>query len=358
MQFLKKMLKPPAYLQVSVFGLDISDNSYKYIKLRPEGSGLVLEDFGSNVIPTGLIESGIIKKPDALAALLRENFSKKKHFRYVSLSLPEEQGFVRLIRLPQIPEEELGEAVALQLEEHIPLAAEEAVFDYQALPGQPTDDHIDVLVVAYPKLVVETYRQVVIDAGLVPVTIEIESQAIARAIIPHTEQHKTVLVVDIGLTRTSFLIAKDGFVQFTSTVPIGGNNIHEAITKTLNVDNKQAEHLKIEAGLTTTPENQQVSAVILPIIQTIKIEMQRRIDFWQSNALQPNNREAHHTDKVYLCGGDANLKGLAHHLTLQLNASVELANVWTNAVTDPTYVPEIEFKDSLSYATSVGLALP
>lgn len=357
MRFFTHLLQPPAYLHISSFGLDISDNSYKYVKLREAGGGFVVNDFGSVEIPAGIIEAGTIKKPDALTPLLQNAFKNKKHFRHVALSLPEEQGFVRMIRLPQMPEEEIGEAVSLQLEDHIPLSAEEAVLDYEALPGDAAAEYVDVLVVAYPKLVVDSYRQAIMDAGLIPVAIEMESQAISRVAIPAAEEHQTILVVDIGLTRTSFLIARNGFVQFTSTVPIGGKHIHEAIAKTLNIPAKEAERLKIKIGLEVSPENQQVYAAILPIMQTIKDEIQKRIDFWQSNSTHPGSKELHRTDKVYLCGGDANMAGLPHHLSLELKTSVELANVWVNVVTDPSYVPEIEFRESLSYATCIGLAL-
>lgn len=358
MQFFTRLFQTPEYLHLASFGIDISDNSFKYIKLREAGNGLVIDEFGSAPIPAGIIEAGIIKKPQALTPLIQETFKNKKHFRHVALSLPEEQGFVRMLRLPRMPEDEIGEAVSLQLEDHIPLSAEEAVFDYEALPSaDAAAEYVDVLVVAYPKLIVDSYLQVISDAGLIPIVIEMEAQAIGRAIIPVAEENKTILVVDIGLTRTSFLISRNGFVQFTSTVPIGGKHIHEAIAKALNMPIKEAERLKIKLGLEVSPNNQQVYSAILPIMQSVKDEIQKRIDFWQSNSTHPGSKELHSTDKVYLCGGDANMAGLPHHLSLDLITSVELANVWVNVVTDPSYIPEIEFRESLSYATCIGLAL-
>ena len=56
------MFSAPAYLRLPAFGLDISDNSLKYIKLKEAYAGYRLQDFGEAKIPLGIIESGSIKK--------------------------------------------------------------------------------------------------------------------------------------------------------------------------------------------------------------------------------------------------------------------------------------------------------
>ena len=58
-----------------------------------------------------------------------------------------------------------------------------------------------------------------------------------------------------------------------------------------------------------------------------------------------------------LGGGDSNLTGFAEYLATGLMAPVELANVMVNVNSLDRYVPEINFRDSLSYATAMGLAL-
>ena len=76
------------------------------------------------------------------------------------------------------------------------------------------------------------------------------------------------------------------------------------------------------------------------------------------------NEDTHDTkrtsiEKIYLCGGDSNLAGFVEYLSTGLGISVkiEIANVFVNVNSLNTYVPEINFSDSLSYATAIGLAL-
>jgi hypothetical protein len=40
-----------------------------------------------------------------------------------------------------------------------------------------------------------------------------------------------------------------------------------------------------------------------------------------------------------------------------MKSSVEMANVWINIVDTKDYVPEINFKQALSFAAALGLAL-
>ena len=315
-----------------------------------------VKKFGTGAIPEGLVASGVITDTAKLAALLREALADKK-FQYVALALPEEKGFVRTIRMPQIDPDEIREAVALQLEEYVPLPPEDTSFAYHILPeDDPTS--MDVLIAAYPTPLITQYRDMVIKAGFTPVSLEIESQAVARAIIPAEKEKEAVLVVDIGLTRTSFLFAKNGYTQLTSTIPVGGKTIHEAIMKALNVSEEKAEQLKIQHGIGHTKEGAQVYEALLPLITTVQNEIQRRIEYWREKTRnETKNQKAPELHHVYLCGREANLIGLPSHLFAQLHVPVTLPNVWVNALPDKQFVPEIEFRDSLGYATSIGLAL-
>lgn len=349
MSFLSHFLQPPAYLKLPLFGLDISDRSFKYVSLKEISEGFRVEYHNTSEIPTGLITNGIIQDVPALAEVLRSHLSSLP-YRHVALALPEEKGFIRTIRMPRLPSEELREAIMLQLEEYIPLPIEEVAFDYHILPSEPDSKTSNVLIAAFPASILAGYKEVIEQAGFTPAALEIESQAIARSIIPPSQYSETVLGIDIGLTRTSFLFAKDGYAQFTSTMPLGGAAMHEAISKTMQVDEAQAEQLKIKHGLSRTRESMPIFESLLPVVQEIKTEVERRAQFWQEEMNQNLSR-------IYLCGRDANLIGLPRHLSGQLNMPVELANVWVNTITNPSYIPEIEFRDSLGYATSIGLAL-
>ena len=356
MSFFSHVLQPPSYLNLPVFALDISDRSFKYIQFEKTRHGRRMRTFGSGTLPGGLVQSGVITDTSKLAALLREKLVDTS-FRYVALALPEEKGFVRTIRIPQVAPEELREAISLQLEEYVPLPPEETSFAYHVLP-ETIPQTMDVLIAAYPTQLITLYRDTMNQAEFIPVSLEIESQAIARSIIPVMEEKDAILVIDIGLTRTSFLFAKNGYTQLTSTIPIGGNTMHESIMKALSVPEAKAEQLKKDYGMGHSKEGKQVYDALLPLITSMQNEIQRRVEFWREEMhKEKKSKETSELNHIYLCGREANLIGLPQYLSTQLQTPVSLPNVWINALPNQQVVPEIEFRDSLGYATSIGLAL-
>lgn len=356
MSFFSRLLQPPSYLKLPVFALDISDRSLKYIQFEETTRGRRVRAFGSKILPEGLVQSGVITDTAKLAATLREQLPDKT-LRYVALALPEEKGFVRSIRMPQVAPEELREAITLQLEEYIPLAAEETSFAYHVLPEQISGG-MEVLIAAYPTQLITLYRDTMEQAEFIPISMEIESQAIARSVIPASQEKDATLVIDIGLTRTSFLFAKNGYTQLTSTIPIGGKTMHESIMKAIHISEKEAEQLKKDHGMRRANEDKRVYDALLPLIASIENEARRRIEFWQEEIRREKKTQGvPKLDHIYLCGREANLIGLPLHLSSRLQTPVSLPNVWINALPEQDFVPEIEFRDSLGYATSIGLAL-
>lgn len=330
-------------------GLDISDSSFKYVSFQRRQNGFRLKDFGTGEIPAGTITNGVIQNMPQLSQTLSACFAAMP-YRYAALSLPEEKAFMRTIQLPALEQEEIESTVALQLEEHIPLGAENIAFACHALPRETDDETRDILVAAFPRDLLLQYREALLAAHMTPLIMEIESQAIARAVIPETEEHERVLVIDIGLTRTSFLFARNGFAQHTATIPLGGKTMNQLIARSLNITEPEAEQFKKEEG-------HHILEILSPLFGTLQDEIRRQMAFWQASAVGRDSSGKKEISRVYLCGGDANLSHLSRYLSFELNIPVETGNVWVNVPREQSYVPEIEFRQSLGYATAVGLAL-
>lgn len=356
MQFpnLAQLFPVPKYLEPPALGLDISDRSLKFAELVFKKKRLELGQFGSRVIPEGLVTQGEIKDKNALINFLKLN-SKAFRGREIILSLPEEKAFLGLVTLPQMPRANIREALLLQLEEHVPLSAGEAIFDYEMVQTPEIKDHLDVILMAFPRNLVEDYRDIVKGADLKPFVFEMETQALVRSILPRDEED-TVMIVDFGRTRTSFAIVSDGIIRFTSTVSVAGASLDQILAKTFGTDVFEAERIKKEKGFVRTKENQEIFNTLLPIISAIRDEISRHIIFWQNHALHVHS-ETPEISKLYLCGGESNLKGFAEYLSYELKLPVLRANPWTNITSFEDYIPGITAAESLSYATTLGLAL-
>ena len=58
-----------------------------------------------------------------------------------------------------------------------------------------------------------------------------------------------------------------------------------------------------------------------------------------------------------LHGGSANLAGLPAFIAGKVQAPVERGNVWGNICAFENYIPPIDFRTSMQYATAIGLSL-
>ncbi|OGF91457.1 hypothetical protein A3H04_03250 [Candidatus Giovannonibacteria bacterium RIFCSPLOWO2_12_FULL_43_11c] len=345
----------PEYIEPPVLGLDISDRSLKYVELALKNGHLELEKFGSRIIPDGFIKSGEIVNKNALVEYLKLNLEEFKG-REIALSLPEEKVFVGLVTLPFMPEANIHEVLEVQLEEHIPLSATDAVFDFELIPSSTdSKDHLDVILVALPKKLVEDYSDVVKAVGLRPYVFEMETAALVRSILPKDEEG-TIMVMDFGRTRTSFAIVSGGMIRFTSTVSVAGESLDASLAKVFNIDLFSAERLKKERGFVRTKENQEIFNALLPVVSAIKEEIFRHLMYWQNHAEHVHYPKGE-ISRLYLCGGESNLTGLSEYLSYDLKLPVQIANPWVNISSFEKYIPAVTANESLSYATALGLAL-
>ena len=348
-------------LNPEAFGIDISDHSLKIAKLKKLKKGAELVSYISTKIDPGIIEGGEVKDEETLGGIIKDSLANIQGDRiktkYVVASLPEEKSFLDIIRLPLMEEKEVRTAIQYELENHIPLPADEVYFDSKIInKGQKGSKTMEVLVVASIRSVVDSYIHSLKIAGLKPKILELECLATARALISREEKSKApILIIDFGETRSSFIIFSNGSLRFTSTIPVSSQVLTDQIAKTLKISNQEAEKRKKEQGM--TGDKDILSAIMPPLtdlVEQIKTHMNYYYSYEEKNKVKTKKA----ISKIILCGGGANLKGLVNYLISQLKLEVELGNPWVNILEQPMNdVPRLSLSDSLSYSTALGLAL-
>lgn len=365
-------------LKPEAFGLDISDLSLKIAQLiKRKGKFLTLASFGEAEIKPGIIKEGEIRDEKKLAEVIKEAIKKikgeKLRTKYVVTSLPEEKAFLQVIQMPKMTEEDLKSAVIYEAENYIPLPIEEVYLDYQIVPPVYNHlDHLDLLIAALPKKTIDPYLFSLRLAGLCPLAFEIESQAISRALIKKETSTSPILLIDLGATRTSFIIFSGYSLRFTSSISVSSRNFTEIIAKNLGVNFSEAERLKIKYGLEEKikleigdrktekkKERSKIFEALIPALVDLVQQIKRHLDYYRTHAshehLPPNGKGV---SKILLCGGGANLKGLTEFLSLELKLPVELGNPWINILSEGEKInSKISFLESLKYTTAFGLAL-
>lgn len=343
-------------LKPETFGLDVSDLSLKIIKLKKKGSNLGLASFGETFIEPGIIEEGEIKNQKALSGIIRGSLKQVKgeklNTKHVIASLPEEKSFLQVIQMPKMKEEELKKAVQFEAENYVPLPPDKVYLDSQiVLPVQDHLDHCDVLIAAFPRKTIDSYFSAFRQAGLKPLAFEIESQAISRVLIKNGLSPEPVLLVDLGACRTNFIIFSGYSLRFTTTLSVSSGKFTEIICQKSKTNLKKAEEVKIKKGIDAPG----VAAILNELVEQIK----KYIEYHQTHSAHEHLLSgSKKIEEVILCGGGANLKGLPDFLSQKLNLRVSSGNPWRNILPQPLKeVPELPYRESLKYATALGLAL-
>ncbi len=342
----------PKFLAMPSCALDISDESIKYGELVPHENGFRLGRYGQEKIPSGIVVSGKIQDEKRLAEILSA-IKRKEKIKFVRIALPEEQMYLFTLTLPNQPDAEMRETILLQLEEHIPLFAPEAVFDYDVIKEDGA--HAIVQVTATAANLIDSYLSVFEKAGLVPLSFELEAQAIARSIVP-AGSTGAVMIVDFGKTRTSISIVDNGRALFTSTFDMGGQIITEMMAKSFNMSLEEAEKVKRSYGTVGAPSGDDIFPIIINNLSVMRDELNKHYLYWHSHEGEDGQPRSK-IEKIILCGGDSNLYGIISYLESSMSIPVEYANTWVNITDIKTNVPVMPFDISLSFATVFGLAL-
>ncbi len=343
------------------FGLDISDLSLKIVKLKKNKGGFSIASFEKIDIEPGIIEKGVIQKEDALIKIIKaacKNVKGEKFkTKYVVASLPEERSFLQVIQMPNMKEEELKSAVIFEAENYIPLPVSEVYLDFTVVPSTSSQsNHLDVLIVAIPKKIANSYVSCLKKAGLTPAMLEVESEAIARALVPKSQNTAPIILIDFGKTSTVFIVFSGRSIRFTCSIPFFSQQITTVVAKILDVDMQKAEKIKMKFDLFDQGiRSEKIRQAIDPILEDLVMQIKKYMNFYQEHAFHEHATFDQNIQKILLCGGGASLKGLPEFLSKSLGVLVELGSIGSH-IYNKNQESQVE-RDPLLFATAFGLAL-
>ncbi len=355
--------------KIQAFALDISDFSLKIVQLGSSSKRLTHFAYGQTEIPEGLVEQGEVKKEAELATAIKKAISRlqkgKILTKYVAVSLPEEKSFVDILRLPALKKEEISQAVLFEAANYIPTPLDEVYLDFEIINSNVrgvvggsgrqagSNSVCEVLIAATPKKIVDAYIRTLKQAGLKPFLMEVESLSSVRALVKKGVMHRPLLIIDFGQSHTSFAIFAGTSLRFTSTIPVSSKDLSALLMNQLKIDAQKAEAIKQTEGLWG---DRKVLDAIIPALTDLTEQIKKHLDYYHSHC--PAGQASQKVEKILLCGGGANLKGLAGFLGDSLGLRVELGNPWVNIFPPSSKeVLPITLEQSMAYATALGLAL-
>ncbi len=346
-----RLFPPPKFLALPTVGLDISDKIVRFASLNAGRHGLELGAFGAEPLAAGGIEEGFIKNKDIVVKTLTA-LRKKYNLRYVNVSLPEEKAYLFSIELPAMDPKEIRSALNFKIEENVPVKLADAVFDFYYTSAPVAGEPVKLGVAVTHTKVVQSYMDVATEAGLIPLSLQVESQAVARVAVCVPErlpESKAHIVVAVRDTKTVFAIVASNTIRFSSTLAIGGQAIGASIEKSFSVDSTEAENIRKGKE---SRERDELFFSLINAASVIRDEVGRFLTYWESHGDPTSPTIA----DITLTGSDA-LLGLNDYLARSFDLPVRIANVWQNIQSLETIVPAMTYRESLDYAPALGLAL-
>lgn len=339
------------YQDKPIFGLDVGFSSVKVVQLQQQKNKIRVLGYGTTRFEPTAIQNGVVVDPELIAkdiqSLFKDHMTGTISTRRVLLSVPAARTFTRTIKLPKLSSQDLAEAIRLETEEYTPLPMDDMYVDYSI--GKTTEKEQEVLVVAAPKEVVDSYVTLSEILGLETVGVETTINGACR-LFSHTDvNHTPTVLIDLGSQSSDITVYDQGIVV-TSTVPGGGDSFSEAIAKKLGVTIKEAHLIKTRYGLGVSKKQAEITEALTPIMTQLVKEVKRMVRYYEERAGVDKK-----IDQVVTMGGGANMLGLADHLTNLLRLPVRICDPWDVSDVHGLQLPTNSEKSM--YATAFGMAL-
>lgn len=342
----------------ALVGIDIGTHSIKIARLRQKGASYQLLNFGVMPLRPEAIVDGVIADSDTVVEAVRNLIRMEKiRTKDVATSVSGQSVIVKRIRMPQMTERELTEAIPLEAEQHIPFEITDVNLDFQILPSlhgeEAVGNQMDVLLVAARKEKIRDYTNLLLASGLNPVVVDIDVFALENEFeVMHGYESGVIALVDIGATTMNINILKSGQTLFQRDIAIGGNRYTAMIQKELQVSYDQAEGLKMGVGFTDKRRQDEVLSILMAVSEEVGEEIQRSFEFFRTTATDDV------IDRMVISGGCARMKGLDRFLSNRLGLPVTVANPfqglrYSEKLFDPDYLQDM----APVAAVSIGLAL-
>lgn len=190
------------------------------------------------------INSAYITIPGRYVTLVQNSVEKEVKDRFDGVTQKDVASAMSMIREIEIPDSE----------ELIDIVPDRFILDDGKTVDNPVGNYCSKFTLtaqliladkSYVKKISSICRKAGIDIdGIVPITL-----AERNLVLDSNEMNDNVMILDIGAGNTEIGVFKGNSFVYTSTLPLGGDNITSDIAYVLNISKEEADKLKRQYGL-------------------------------------------------------------------------------------------------------------
>jgi type IV pilus assembly protein PilM len=324
-----------------IIGLDLGSSSIKVAQFIEKKDGLHL--VRAELKEIDISQDDASNEKDTLLALshLFRDVNLKKSKVIATVNCP--QTAVKKITTPFMPKSELRQGIMLEMKNYFPFAVDESILDFEVLEEIENKGvrQYEVLLNVCPIKSVEKNISLFTKARIKPYSVVGSSYALQKTALrikssAEASREEATCLIDIGGSHTELVINKGRMLMFARKLPISGNDFTKALTGALTSDRgktqlsmQEAEKIKREVGIPPEGESEvidnkvstsQIRAMLMAPLEQLTSEIERSIGYHREDS------GGSKIGSIMLFGGGSSLKGLAQHLSKNLEMDVTIGN--------------------------------
>jgi len=339
--------------KIEPIALDIGSTFIKLVQLKGSNKNYQLIKFGMVPLPPEVIVEGAVMDAGRVVEAIRELLvSQKVTTKEVVISVSGSSVIIKRVSVADMTDEELAESIKWEAEQYIPFSIDDVNVDFQKLGTGAVQGQADVLLVAVKKDKINDYVNLVKEAGLEPVVMDVDAFALANMYeLNYAIEEGTTALLNIGASVMNINILKDGVSIFTRDITVGGNRYTEALQRDFGFTYEDAEKVK-RGDEVEGADQEQLSSVMSSVTDDIVAETQRSFEFFRSTTGSDK------VSRVLVSGGCARIGNFITVLSGRLEVPVEVVDPFKKIKIDPKRFESTVIAESAPLcAVAVGLAI-
>ncbi|MDB5159785.1 MAG: type pilus assembly protein PilM [Candidatus Saccharibacteria bacterium] len=333
------------------FALDIGTNAVRVLQLSSTGpDSWALEHFGYAPIDEHTSSSNspesLRKLGEIIMTAVGQSGIKSKS---VVVGLPSSKTFTTVIELPVMPEAELKSTLKYQIDQYIPMAANEAKVDWALLGTSLHDPKMqEVLLASTANAYAEERLEFIESLGLDVIASEPDPLAMVRSLLPAGVPDAR-LIIDVGELSTDLALTFGDSPRLVRTIPMGVKSLVKAAVQNLNVQEDQARQFILKFGLAPDRLEGQVYRAVESTLENFATELTKSIKFFQTR--YPSTP----VGGILLSGNAAIIPLFGDYVTAKTGVPSTIANPWQKVRVSQSDQQQLMSVAS-EFATVIGLA--
>ncbi len=337
--------------QKPIIGLDIGSSAVKVVQCEGDGPEVRLKDFGSaRLLPEAIVDGEIMDRQLVVETLQNLFESKRIKTKNVASAVSGRAVIVKKIQMERMTPEDAREAIHWEAEQHVPYDINDVCLDFQILEENADPKQMEVLLVAAKREMLAAHADLIRDAGLNPLVIDVGAFAVQNIVSLNYDfaPDEVVAMVNLGSEITNINVVKNAIPLYTQDLSVGGTSFVESVQKNFNLSQTEAE-----AAVRGEEEAHfDLNQVVAEVGDELATGIERSIMFLKTSG------EADELNRILLTGGGVRIPGLVEFLSQRHAAPVEVADPLRRLQFDPDLFGGERPEDvAPSLAVGLGLAL-